>query len=240
MNTSRHLSQAGIVGRRDEIGKLLIYSMEYATFDTITVRQYQQLYAIHTSKDEPEDKIIQSVCVLTGKSEKGVEEMLLPEFNRVSAEIARIFSKDIKGDPQTFIQVAGKRYGIIYDPATLSTGQYVSIQTWISTNVIENLHRIMASLVYQVKGWGIFKKRMPYNSDNHAQLSEAILDCKFIDVHSSCVFFLELWKNSINSLEDYLVREAVSRGSNRMKIQDTLRKISDGFTIQKKSPTSKM
>jgi hypothetical protein len=213
--------------------------MDYTTFDTLTVRQYQQLYNIHTSKDEDQDKIIQSVCVLTGKTERQVDEMLLPEFNKVAAELARIFSKDIKGDPQTFIQIAGNRYGIIYDPSTLSTGQYVEIQTWMQTGVIDNLHKIMASLVYQVKGRGIFKKRLKYNAEIHPQLSEAILECNFIHVHSSCVFFLNLWNASINSLEDYLEKEMRAKGIQTKEMKDTLKKITDGFLTPKKLQTLK-
>ena len=203
--------------------------MKYTTFDTLTVRQYQQLFAIHSDKTtEDIDKIIQSVCVLTGLSERGVEQLSVPEFNKISAEIAKIFSKEIKGEPKTFIQILGKRHGINYQPSTLSTGQYVEIQTWMRTNVIENLHTIFASIVYEVKGKGIFKKRLKYNSDNHPVISEAILDCNFIDVHSSCVFFLKLWNDSIKALEPYLEKELKAKGLNSMKIQEALKSIMDG------------
>ena len=206
--------------------------MKYTTFDTLTVRQYQQLYAIHTDKETADiDKVIQSVCVLTGLSERGVEQLPVPEFNKISSEIAKIFSKEIKGDPKTFIQIAGKRHGVIYQPATLSTGQYVEIQTWMQTNVIENLHKIFASIVYEVKGKGIFKKRLKYNSDNHPVISEAILDCNFIDVHSSCVFFLKLWRDSIKALEPYLAKELKAKGMNPTQIQTALKSYLDGFTM---------
>ena len=206
--------------------------MKYTTFDTLTVRQYQQLYAIHTDKETADiDKVIQSVCVLTGLSERGVEQLSVPEFNKISSEIAKIFSKEIKGEPKTFIQIAGKRHGIIYQPATLSTGQYVEIQTWMQTNVIENLHKIFASIVYEVKGKGIFKKRLKYNSDNHPVISEAILDCNFIDVHSSCVFFLKLWRDSIKALEPYLAKELKAKGMNPTQIQTALKSYLDGFTM---------
>ena len=206
--------------------------MKYTTFDTLTVRQYQQLYAIHTDKETADiDKVIQSVCVLTGLSERGVEQLSVPEFNKISSEIAKIFSKEIKGEPKTFIQIAGKRHGVIYQPATLSTGQYVEIQTWMQTNVIENLHKIFASIVYEVKGKGIFKKRLKYNSDNHPVISEAILDCNFIDVHSSCVFFLKLWRDSIKALEPYLAKELKAKGMNPTQIQTALKSYLDGFTM---------
>jgi hypothetical protein len=202
--------------------------MQYTTFETLTVGQYQQLYDIHSGNDSELDKIIQSVCVLTGLSERGVEELPLPKFNQISAELSRIFSKDIKGEPKTFISIAGDRYGIIYQPSTLSAGQYVEIQTWMQTNVIANIHKIMASIVYQVKGKGIFRKRLKYNPDNHNEISTAILSCRFVDVYYSCVFFLNLWNDSIKALEGYLKKEAKLKGVDPTRIQDILKDISDG------------
>ena len=206
--------------------------MEYTTFETLTVKQYQDLYYIHKGTDDDIDKIIQSVCVLTGLSERGVEDLPLPVFNKISAELSRIFSKDIQGQAQSFINIGGAKYGINYLPATLTAGQYVEVQTWMQTNVIENLHKIFASIVYQVKGKGIFKKRLKYNPDNHNQVSEAILSCRFADVYFSCVFFLELWKSSINSLADYLEKEGKKKGVNPIQMRDILKNISDGYIMQ--------
>ena len=211
--------------------------MKYTTFQTLTVRQYQQLYSINTSKDEPEDKLTQSLCVLTGLTERGVGEMLLPEFNQVSSELAKIFSKDINGRPKTFISVNGIRYGINYLPASLSSGQYVSIETWMAEGIIDNLHKIMATIVYEVKGWGVFKKRLKYNSDNHPQVAEALLECKFIDVHSACVFFLKLWKDSISSLVPYLEKELKAKGMKSKELRTILERGLDGYLTPKKRQT---
>lgn len=205
--------------------------MQYTTFETLTVGQYQQLYSIHSGNDSELDKIIQSVCVLTGLSERGVEELPLPDFNKIAAELARIFDKDIKGDPQTFISISGKKYGIVYQPSTLTAGQYVEIQTWMQTNVIDNIHKIMASIVYQVKGKGIFKKRLKYNPDNHTEVSEAILSCRFVDVYYSCVFFLSLWNDSIKALGDYLEKEVKLKEGIPTQIQDILKGISAGYIM---------
>ena len=204
--------------------------MNYTTFDTLTVRQYQQLYAIHSSEDKDLDKIIQSVCVLADKTERQVEEMSLPDFNKVAGELSVIFGKEVKGNPKSFINIAGDRYGIVYDPSTLSAGQYIEIQTWMASNVIENLNKIMASIVYRVTGRGIFKKRHKYDAANHPAISEAILDCNFIDVHSTCVFFLKLWNASIVSLEGYLAKELRTKGVTRDQLRTILARSSVGFS----------
>lgn len=196
--------------------------MKYTTFQTLTVRQYQELYAIHTGKDEDIDKIIQSVCVLTGLTEKGVEAMSIPDFNKVSSELSVIFRDKFNAKPKPFIEIAGKKYMIIYNPADLSAGQYIEIQSWCNANLIDNIPKIMASLVYPEKG--------VYDSKNHRFLSEAILDCNFIEVYAVCLFFSTLWKNSIVSLGDYLERNIQGKiQKDRLKI--ILGSLTDGYTM---------
>lgn len=214
--------------------------MKYATFQTLTLRQYQQLYAIHTSDGDDMDKIIQSVCILANKTEREVEEMQLADFNKVSSEIAKIFSHEsIKYKPKPFITIGGKKYGIICQPSTLSTGQYIEIQTWMRSNLIENMNKIMASLVYPVKGVWPFLWRGKYNAEHHPVTSEQILDCNFQQVHSTCVFFLKLWKGSIKALVPYLEKELSKKGVNQTQIQTILRHASDGFLTSNELQTLK-
>lgn len=208
--------------------------MKYTTFETLTVNQYQQLYSIHRGESEDTDKIIQSVCVLTGLSEKGVEDMPLPDFNRVAGELAVIFKEKAftslrNAKPKSFIHIAGKTYGVNYKPSTLSAGQYIEVQTWMRSNVIENMNKIMASIVYPVKGRGWFKKRLKYDAEKHPEISEQILECNFIDVHAACVFFSKLWRDSINSLTAFLEKEAKRKGMNPEQLRTLLRNVSAGF-----------
>lgn len=178
------------------------------------------------------DKIIQSVCVLTRLTERGVEELPLSDFNKISSELSVIFKEQAftslrNAKPKTFIKIGGKRFGIIYRPETLSTGQYVEIQTWMRSNLIENVNKIMASLVYPVKGvWPFWYKG---KKKDHVKISEQILDCNFIDIHSACVFFSKLWRNSINSLSDYLVKEAKAKGMKEEDMKILLGNVSGGF-----------
>lgn len=207
--------------------------MKHTTFETLTVGQYQKLFAIHTGNAEDMDKIIQSVCVLTGLTEEEVDGLPVPEFNKISKEILVIFKEQAfsssKAKPKTFINIGGKQFGVIYNPATLSTGQYIEVQTWMRSNLIENLHKIVASIVYPVKGWWIFKNRLKYNPDIHTKISEQIKDCNFLDVHNACVFFLKLWRNSMIGMKGFLEKELKAKGISQNQVEILLRHVSDGF-----------
>lgn len=218
--------------------------MNYSTFDTLTVRQYQTLYALHKSEASDEDKMVNSICILTGLSEQGVDELPLPMFNKIGKELSEIFKEgafaSLRGaKPKSFITIAGSRYGITYQPETLTSGQYTEIQTWMRTNVVENMHKIMATIVYPVKGRWIFAQRLKYNAANHPKISEAILECNFIDVHATCVFFSKCWRDSINSLADFLTKEAMSKGMKQEQIQMILKNASAGFLTLEDLQTTK-
>lgn len=202
------------------------------TLETLTVGQYQELFAIHTSEMDDLDKVIQSVCVLTGKSESEVEEMSLSDFNKTSSTLATIFSKQPDSKPKRFLQINSKEFGVTYEPRYLSAGQYIEIQTWIKEGYIQNIHKIMASLVYPVKRKLFRKVRGKYDAEQHPEISEGIKDCLFIDIHSACVFFCQLWKASMESLRGYLVKDLLNKGMRPKEIQMILQLVSDGSTMQ--------
>lgn len=218
--------------------------MKYTTFQTLTVGQYQELYRINRSEDE--DKDINSVSVLTGMTANAIADLPYTKFNDICREVNKIFEtvdfakmKKSVTRPKAYIKIGGKRFGIIYDPATLSTGQYISIQTWMRSNLIENLDKIFASLVYPVEGVFPFLYRGKISDSDHPKIAEQIRDCNFMQVHSACVFFLTLWRNSINSLRDFLTREAVKNGMEPKLIQGLLKKLSDGFLTPSELQTLK-
>lgn len=183
--------------------------MKYSTFHTLTVGQYQELFRIHTSKDDDLDKVIQSVAVLTGTTPKQVEEMTLLEFNLASAEIAVIFSgESVSVHPPKYLTLHGKKYAIEYNVRNLNAGQYIEIQSWIKGGkMIENMHKVIASLIYPVSIWSKGKN----DSAEHEINSEFVLDCNYLQVQAVCVFFSLLWNNSIKALVPYLKKDLIRK-----------------------------
>lgn len=209
--------------------------MRYSTYDDLTVRQYQEIFSINSSEMADEDKVIQSICVLTGATEREVEELTIPEFNKISKELAEIFTKELPDSkPPRRIKAGRKLYGITYNPRNLAYYQYADIQSWIGRNAITNMHRIVASLVYPVKRYGFLHLKQKNDPNNHPEISEAILDCKYKDVHSICVFFSLLWNNSIKALADSLVPQIETLTQNEKKIlKEILQSSTDGFITPK-------
>lgn len=208
--------------------------MKYTTFSELTVGQYQELYRIHTSKDDDLDKVIQSIAILTGTTPKQVEEMTLPEFNLVSLELAVIFSgQQSKIKPPRFLKLHGKKYAVEYNVRKLNAGQYIEIQAWLKDGkMIENMHKVIASLIYPVNFWTKGKN----DSAEHEINSELILDCNYLQVQSICVFFSLLWNASIKALVPYLKKDLMRKIPNNQQKEVTaaLQIALDGSLMQDK------
>jgi hypothetical protein len=214
------------------------------TFNSLTVWQYQELYRIAKSDMDGLDKMTESVAVLIGKTNRDIEDMPLPEFNRLSAEISKIFeSAKLEADPKRIIDTGTRKYGITYEPKNLRAGQYIEVQEFGKGDIIENLHLIMASISYPVKKnfWGRWVAGKN-DSSRHEIVANDMLSAKFIDVYSACVFFCHLLKNSIVGLESYLEKRMKQEGLNKNLTKLLMMDLAaalDGFIPPLKSQNTK-
>lgn len=195
------------------------------SLSNLTVDEYQLLYSIHKSDGDDVDKSIQLVSILTGKTRAEVEDMPLDEFRNKSREISVIFSGPAEtAKPKQKIKIYGKTYRVCLNPRKITAGQYIDLQHFLKGNMIENLHKIMACLVVPYKFWGTGK----YDGANHELIAEGILDCKFSDIHGTCVFFLMLWSASIKAIAPFLsVKIREKMGTNLLSPAD-LQNVMDG------------
>lgn len=199
------------------------------SLSNLTVGEYQALYAIHTSKDEEIDKAVLSVAIVTQKTRWEVEEMPLDEFTLKAREISILFSATVQGKTKNKVKVNGQSYYVCLNPRKLSAGQYIDLQHFLKGNLIENLHKLMACLLIPLKKYWFVKRLGKYDGENHEKISEGIQDLKFVDIHSTCVFFSTLWSSSIKALIPYLTKELKTKSP--LINQTDLQTIMDGYIM---------
>lgn len=174
----------------------------------ITVGQFLDLYRLSiTSSDDDITKAQRAICILYDKTEKEVDEMMLGEFNKLSADAARFLTRDIPGKPVKQIRVGKNRYNIIYNPKKLRHRQYVEIVSF-GDKPIENMHYIMASLVEPVNWLGMRRRN---EASEHERISQDMLNAPVVHVYHSCVFFCNLYVNSMLRIQDYLVEQTMKQ-----------------------------
>ena len=106
--------------------------MTIPTYEDLTVRQFQEIVAIQVSEMSEEDKLIQSICTLTGMTEREVEELPIPTFNQIGFNLAKIFTTELPDSkPKKYLRIGGKLYGAVsYTHLTLPTTLHECRSRW--------------------------------------------------------------------------------------------------------------
>lgn len=207
--------------------------------EKLTVGQYQDIYKVHKSDMDELDKLTEFVAILTGKTNREVEDMPMPEFKRLSTEISTLLNQsEFKARPKRFMNVNGKWWGITYEPKYLRTGQYLEIQHFTKGDIVDNLHLLMASLVYPIKKTWFGKKPGKNDSSKHEQVAYEMKDALFVDVYSACVFFCQLLRDSISVLTPFLMKEFKRLNLPERTLTDLMTSM-DGFMQQNRWQISK-
>jgi hypothetical protein len=204
----------------------------------MTIKQFQELYYVATSEDMDFDKSIKMVGIVTGKTPEQVERMSMIKFNFLCGMVHRqfkIFEKDLmKGKPKKIFRVGKRFYKINYDVTKCKSSTYVEVSTF-STDIIQNLHKIMASIVTPVKfKWGRWVE--------HEELASDLEQMDFEVAYHAAVFFYTLFNVSMRVIQPYLVSEMTKKGIAKEKAEEILmtsQNILDGFIMPKWSQTSK-
>lgn len=204
----------------------------------MTIKQFQELYYVATSEDMDLDKSIKMVGIVTGKTPEQVEKMSMRKFNILCGAVHnhfKIFEKDLlKGKPKKIVRVGKRFYRINYDVTKCKSSTYVEVSTF-STDIIQNLHKIMASIVTPVKfKWGKWVE--------HEELASDLEQMDFEVAYHAAVFFYTLFNVSMQVIQPYLINELKKKGISKEEATEILtnsQSILDGFIMPRWSQTSK-
>jgi len=193
---------------------------------------------VATSEDMDLDKSIKMVGIVTGKTPEQVEKMSMRKFNILCGAVHnhfKIFEKDLlKGKPKKIVRVGKRFYRINYDVTKCKSSTYVEVSTF-STDIIQNLHKIMASIVTPVKfKWGRWVE--------HEELAADLEQMDFEVAYHAAVFFYTLFNVSMQVIQPYLINEMTKKGIAKEQATEMLtnsQSILDGFIMPRWSQTSK-
>lgn len=177
----------------------------------LTIQKFQQLNNIAQSDLEDVDKAIEFVRIFTGKTAEQVDKMNVKKFNRLCKKVLDIFENSMQkvndDKPSNWMWIRGKLFYINYNIAEISANKYVETAIF-SQNLIDNLHKVMATMVYETTlTWNGIKIK-PYDSSKHERISNLMLGADFKHCYHVAVFFYQLLRNSIVSLRPFMEAEA--------------------------------
>jgi len=163
----------------------------------LTLNQYREINSLTDSGVF--EKMIHTVSVILGLDEYDVQnwdsDKLVREYNRV--EKFTVVSERYSNE----IQIEGLNLSIIpFESLTL--GQWIDVESLVSSDYIGNLHEIAASVYLSNKGGGLYSDEWEQygniNIKNRAQLIDELPAQQTI---GACVKYLRFRKNLFNSYE---------------------------------------
>lgn len=200
----------------------------------LTIEKFQKLNNVALSDLDDIDKAIEFVRIFTGQTVDDVEKMNVDKFNKLCAKVNKAFNeamKKVDDKPSNWLIVKGKVFYINYNIAEISANKYVETAIF-GQNLIENLHKVMATMVYKTKLTWKGYKPLPYDATEHEKISELMLQADFKHCYHLAVFFYQVFKNSILSLKPFMEQEAKDKEKLEAALTD-FTEIMDGLPMPK-------
>lgn len=204
------------------------------TWKDVTVWQYQQIQNLITKKDNLTDldMAVKTLAILTNQTESQIDSMSLKDLNKELIKIKFVMEDKPEPKPVDYIKIGKKRYRCVFDIKTLPYSRYLETK-FFGEDVGNNIHKIAASMVLPMKltwrGWKVAK----YDASKHEEYASDMLEAPFEAVYGSVVFFCQVFKDSIESLRDYLISGMMEKGMTKEDseiIVEALCEGMDGFT----------
>jgi hypothetical protein len=208
----------------------------------VTVFQYQQINELYlNSKDLSDlDISVKVASILTNQTENQIDSLSVNQLGPLLDSISFI-NTDIKPEAVKVININGRRYKCIYDVRNIPASRYIESKHF-SSDVLGNLHKIMACLVIPQKkvflGWVDDK----YDAGKHSDYAQDMLEAPIQSVLGSVVFFYQVYRIWIKNSKDYMVNQMMEQGLERMtaeEVHQVLCSIMDGYTKPNWLPTLK-
>lgn len=213
------------------------------TWNNVTVFQYQQINELYLSaKDMTElDLSVKVLSVLTGKTEHQIDSLPVKELGPLLESISFVHT-EIQPQAVDRINVNGRVYKCIYDVRNIPAARYIESKHF-SSDVMGNLHKIMACMVIPQKKTWFGWKDDKYDASKHSDYAQDMLEAPIVSVLGSVVFFYQVFKLWIKNSKDYLVQQMEMGGVTKKEAEEgyqALCTIMDGYIKPNWLPTMKV
>lgn len=171
-----------------------------ASWDKITVEQYQLIHSVVHQDLDDVDKSIRIIGVVYNLTEDQISKLPYDLFLKRVDEVVKLFSIPKQGRAKRSIVANGKRYAFDYNIGKQRFAQYMESQHFLKSGLVENLHLIMASIARPVT-FRIFKGKN--KSEDHEQVAADLQKANFLELYHSAVFFcsvLSEWNSNWQGL----------------------------------------
>jgi hypothetical protein len=218
------------------------------SWSDVNIGQYQEFMQVEEDKtiESPRKKLVKQLSILCDYDESLINKLPAKSM----AELIKAFDA-FKQDPnsefKSVIEVGGKKYGFQKDLHNLTLGEWIDLEHYVTTNPIENLHKMIAVLYRPIitEGDEFFDYSIKTYEDIDA-LGNARLfrdNVNIQDVYGVVLFFLSIVRESLIDMHSYF--QQTNHQNQQMMIQameivkKEIKKVKKKQTQNKKKEISK-
>ena len=186
------------------------------SWNDITIEMYIKLKPILETEQMPITRVINILCILTGKKREEIKEITLPDYKMLLNKMAFLNTELPKELGKKRIKLNGQWYEWKLDAQNMLFGEYISIMEIMekaSKNnavLFDNLHKILTVIFRPVeKKLGIIWKSSKVDGEKIRETSENILKHMSIaDAYPIAVFFCSRYPNLMKTIKTSLNQKA--------------------------------
>lgn len=225
-------------------------------WNSLTIGEYQRIFDIRRRYTQAGQRVLtdvdanaEIVAVVTGQDLQDVDRMKVADYTRVLNRANEMLAEIPERTPAKRIRVPGFGWvALQYEVTEIDAGQYNELMQFTKGDgaVIDNLHRILATLAVPVKRtwWGGWKK-YKRDASKHGELAQAFQAVPFLHAYNAAVFFCLIFRVFWTSSLTYLQKQKMGILTPEMErtvkqILQDFYKITDGYMPPVKWPRLKI
>ena len=200
---------------------------------------YIKLKPILETEQEPVTKVINILCILTGKNREQIKEITLPDYRMLLKKMSFLNTELPKELRKKRIKLNGQWYEWKIDAKNMLFGEYISVMEIMqkaSNNeavLFNNLHKILTVIFRPIeKRYGMFWRSTQVDGEKIRETSENILKhMSMADAYPIAVFFCNRYPDLMKVIKTSLKEKAekiVKEVKEELKKETDLQTVGDG------------
>ena len=209
------------------------------SWDDITIEMYIKLKPVLETEQEPITRVINLLCILTGKKREEIQDITLPDYKMLLDKMSFLNTELPKDLRKKRIKLNGQWYEWKLDAKNMLFGEYISVMEIMqkaSDNeavLFNNLHKILTVIFRPVeKKYGMLWKSIQVDGEKIRETSENILKHMSIaDAYPIAVFFCSRYPDLMKAIKTSLKEKAekiVKEVKRELKKETDLQTVGDG------------
>ena len=174
------------------------------SWDELTVGQYQELHPTFEKEyNNPVDKIIEQLMILTGCTNQEVEQLTIDDLNSITKDL-EFLNKPLDHKLRLRFKINGIRYKFETNARKLTGGAYMSAMHLAEKDPSTKLHQVLFNIATPCNRF--WKPKKVDTAQHYEDHVKDFLNLPMSIAYPIVSFFLTLSEHLTNNIEDYSIR----------------------------------